>query len=77
MAASWVTARRIFAPASLAPVDTLCGVRNAGCAPGDIVSCDSRYILATTPDSRIGVLAVDDSFIGWRRPYHNEIALGG
>lgn len=52
------------------------GVQNAGLAPRDIANRDSQYIPATTPDSRIGILAIGASPIGWRRPYHRDIALG-
>ncbi|MCE2578061.1 hypothetical protein [Gluconacetobacter entanii] len=62
-------------PAYLMPADTLNGVQNAGLAARDIANRDSVYIPASTPDSRIGILAIGDSPIGWRRPYHRDIKL--
>ncbi len=53
-------------PAYLIPADTLNGVQNAGLMPRDIANRDSQYIPATTPDSRIGILAIGDSPIGYR-----------
>ncbi|ARW16403.1 hypothetical protein [Komagataeibacter europaeus] len=63
-------------PAHLTPADTLNGVPNTGLRREAIANRDSQYIAASTPDSRIGVLTIGVSPVGWRRPYHRDITLG-
>ncbi|QOF96352.1 hypothetical protein IFJ82_07320 [Novacetimonas hansenii] len=62
--------------ADLMLADRLNGVQNTGLAPRDIANRDSQYIAADTSHSRLGILAIGDSPIGWRRPYQNAVALG-
>ncbi|MFT9163809.1 MAG: hypothetical protein ABF504_01895 [Komagataeibacter saccharivorans] len=63
-------------PSYLTPASSLNGVSANGLTPRDIANRDSQYIPASTPDSRIGVLRIGVSPIGWRRPYHKNITLG-
>ncbi|MBM3099134.1 hypothetical protein JRX38_14175 [Gluconobacter cerinus] len=63
-------------PNYLVPSTGANGVSALGLQPRDIGDRGNIYIPADTPDSRIGVLAIGDSPIAWRRPYHNQIILG-
>ena len=64
-------------PAYLASENTLKNVQNVGLIPRDIANRDGQYISAFTLDSRISILAIGADPIGWRKPYHKDIALGG
>jgi hypothetical protein len=72
-----VAASQAAGPAYLTPADTLNGVPNAG-IPAAAIEAGRRggYVPASTPDGRIGVLAIGSSPVGWRRPYHNAITMG-
>lgn len=63
-------------PSYLTPADSLNGVPSMGMPADSISNRDDQYIAANVPDSRIGVLAIGISPVGWRRPYHNQIMLG-
>ncbi|NHN85800.1 hypothetical protein GOB93_14280 [Acetobacter musti] len=60
-------------PSYLTPAESLNGVAANGLTPRDIANRRGKYIPADTPDSRIGVLAIGMSPVGWRRPYHRRV----
>ncbi|MFT8365839.1 MAG: hypothetical protein ABF812_12690 [Gluconobacter cerinus] len=57
-------------PSYLTPANGLNGVPSMGMDVQDISNRDEQYVAAYVPDSRIGVLAIGVSPVGWRRPYH-------
>ncbi|MFT9298895.1 MAG: hypothetical protein ABF542_12405 [Gluconobacter sp.] len=63
-------------PSFLTPADGLNGVAAVGLEARDLGDPLNQYIPASTPDGRMGVLAIGASPIAWRRPYHNQIILG-
>lgn len=63
-------------PSYLTPADSLNGVAAVGLEARDLGDPLNQYIPASTPDGRIGILAIGASPIGWRRPYHKTIILG-
>lgn len=60
-------------PSYLVPSTGANGVSALGLKPDDIANRDNVYVSADTPDSRVGVLSIGMSPVGWRRPYHKTI----
>ena len=64
-------------PSYLTAAAGLNGVALAGIPAAEIGAAQrGQYVPGFTPDGRIGVFAIGDSPIAWRRPYHNQIELG-
>ncbi len=69
-----VAASQAAVPSYLTASAGLNGVQLAGIAAAEIGAAQrGQYVPGFTPDGRIGVFAIGDSPVGWRRPYHGEI----
>lgn len=60
-------------PYHLKPADSLNGVPSMGIPDDSVRNRHALHVHEWTPDSRIGVLAIGSSPVGWRRPFHTKI----